>query len=37
MEIVVHSKKSVFQQKFQKKLYSFNRNSQLRSVMEKMI
>jgi len=32
MEIVVQSKKSLFQQKFQKKLYHFNRNSQLRSV-----
>jgi len=28
MEIAVHSKKSLFQQKFQKKLYQFNRNSQ---------
>jgi len=28
MEIVVHSKKSLFQQKFQKKLYHFKRNSQ---------
>ena len=28
MEIVVHSKKSLFQQKFHKKLYHFNRNSQ---------
>ena len=27
MEIVVHSKKSLFQQKFQKKLYLFNSNS----------
>jgi len=33
MEIVVHSKKSLFQQKFHKKLHRFNRNSQLRSVM----
>jgi len=33
MEIVVHSKKSLFQQKFQKKLYHFNRNFQFRSVM----
>ena len=33
MEIVVHSKKSLFQQKYQKKLYHFNRNSQFRSVM----
>jgi len=32
MEIVVHSKKSLFQQKFQKKLYKFNRNSKFRSV-----
>jgi len=31
MEIVVHSKKSLFQQKFQKKLYHFNRNFQFRS------
>ena len=37
MEIVVHSKKSLIQQKFQKKLYHFNRNSQFRSVMWKMI
>jgi len=27
VEIVVHSKKSLFQQKFPKKLYHFNRNS----------
>jgi len=33
MEIVVHSKKPLFQQKFKKKLYHFNRNSQLKSVM----
>jgi len=33
MEIVVHSKKSLFQQKFQKKLYHFNRISQFRSVI----
>jgi len=33
MKIVVDSKKSLFQQKFQKKLYHFNRNSQFRSVM----
>jgi len=33
MEIVVHSKNYLFQQKFQKKLYHFNRNSQLRSVI----
>jgi len=32
MEIVVHSN-NLFQQKFQKKLYHFNRNSQLRSLM----
>jgi len=36
MEIVVHSKKSQFQQEFQKKLYHFNRNSEFRSVMQKM-
>ena len=34
MEIVVHSKKSMFQQKFQKKLHDFNRNSQFRSVIQ---
>jgi len=33
MEIVVHNKKNLFQQKFQKKLYHFNRNSQIKSVM----
>ena len=33
MEIVVHSKIYLFQQKFQKKLIHFNRNSQLKSVM----
>ena len=33
MEIVVHSKKSLFQQKFQKKLHHFNRTSQFRCVM----
>jgi len=33
MEIIVHSKKSVFQQKFQKKLFYFNRNSQFGSVI----
>ena len=33
VEIVVHSKSSLFQQKFQKKLYHFKRNSQFRSVM----
>jgi len=32
---VVHSKNSLLQQKFHKKLYRFNRHSQLRSVMEK--
>ena len=37
MEIVVHSKKSLFQQKVQKKLYHFSRNSQFRSVMWKMM
>jgi len=37
MEVVVHSKKSLIQQKFQKKLYYFNKNSQFRSVMQKMI
>ena len=37
MEIVVHSKNSLFQYKFQKKLYHFNRYSQLRSVMYKTI
>jgi len=29
MEIVVHSKKYLFQEKFQKKLYHFSRNSHL--------
>jgi len=33
MEIVVHSKKSLLQQKFQKKLYHFNRNFQFKSVI----
>jgi len=33
VEIVVHSKKFLILQKFQKKLHHFNRNSQLRSVM----
>jgi len=33
MEIVEHGKKSLVQQKFQIKLYHFNRNSQFRSVM----
>jgi len=37
VEIVVHSKKSLFQQKFQKKLYHFNRNSHFKSVILKMI
>jgi len=37
MEIVVQSKKSLFQQKFQKKLYHFHRNFQFRSVMLKII
>jgi len=37
VEIVVHSKTSPIQQKFQKQLYHFNRNSQFRSVMQKMI
>jgi len=31
MELVVHSKKPLFQQKFEKKLYHFNRNSHFRS------
>jgi len=35
MEIVVHSKNSLFQQKFYEKLYHFNRNSHLTSVMQK--
>ena len=35
MEIIVQSKNSLFQQKFHKKLYHFNRNSQLRSVTQK--
>jgi len=34
MEIVVHNKKSLFQQKFQKKLCHCNRNSQLKIVMK---
>ena len=33
MEIVVHSKKLLFLQKFQKKLNHFNRNSHFRSVI----
>jgi len=33
MEIVVHSKKPLFQQKFHKKLYHFYSKSQFRSVM----
>jgi len=37
MEIVLHSKESLFQQKFQKKLDYFNRNFQLMNVMLKMI
>ena len=37
MEIVVQSKKSLLQQKFQKKLYHLNRNSQFKSVILKMI
>jgi len=37
MEIVVQSKNFMFQQKFHKKLYQSNRNSQLRSVMQEMI
>jgi len=37
MEIVVHSKKSLFQQKFQKKLYHLNKYSQFKSVILKII
>ena len=37
MEIVVHSKKSLLQQEFQRKLYHCNRNSQFKSVILKMI
>jgi len=33
MEIVVHSKKFLFQQVFRRKMCHFNRNSQFRSVM----
>jgi len=33
MEIVVHNKKYLFQQKFHKELYHFNRNSQFKSAM----
>ena len=33
MEIVVHSKNYLFQQKFQKKFYHFNKNTQFRSAM----
>ena len=33
MEIVVHNKNSLFQDKFQKKLYHFNRNTQLKIVL----
>jgi len=36
-EIVVHSKKFMFQQKFQKKLWNFNRNSQFKSMVWKII
>ena len=32
---MVHSKKSLFQWKFSKESYHFNRNSQIRSVMQK--
>jgi len=35
MEIVVKSKKSLFQQKFQKKSYALNGTSQFKSVMSK--
>ena len=37
MEIVEHSKNSLYQQKFQKKWYHFNRIAQLSSVMQEMI
>ena len=37
MEIVMHKQKSLFQQKFHNKLYHFNRNSQFKSVISKMI
>ena len=37
MESMVQSKNSLFQQKFQKNLYHFNRKCQFRSVMQKMI
>jgi len=37
MEIVVHNRNSLLQRKFQKNLLHFNRSSQLRSVMHKMI
>jgi len=33
MEIVVHCKKYLFQQKFHEKLYHFNKNLLFRSVM----
>jgi len=33
LEIMVHNTKSLFQQKFQKKLPHFNKNSQFWSVM----
>jgi len=36
MEIVTDTKKYLFQQKFHKKLYQFNRNSQFKSVMQKL-
>ena len=35
MEIVVHSKNYLFQETFQKNMNRFDRNSQLRSVMQK--
>jgi len=37
MEIVVHSKKYLLLQNFQKKLHHLNRNSQLRNVIVKVI
>jgi len=37
MEIVAHNRDSLLQRKFKKNLHHFNRSSQLRSVMEKMI
>jgi len=33
VEIVIHSKNYLLQQKFHKKLHRFNKNSQLKSVM----